>query len=805
MPKLYSIGARFPKAVLFVAAFLSIFSLWLASRLKIENDLASLLPRDLASVRAMNELRETFGGLGHFMVVVESADPERAERFADRLEKDFSALPEVNYVVHRRPVAFFRDRLWLFADTEDLLDVERRIDRASALEKKGVSPVFNDLMDFADSEDRIDLGFDDLIQKYRDRFGLGVRAEVATEDGTLRVLQVKLKNNPQSLDRTKKLLADFKRIEAGLLSQREFEGVTVGYTGSYQKMVEQADFTREEILRVCSIVTVLLFLILLAYFRDPLSAFLVSMPIFAGVAWTGGVIALGLGHLNVITSFAAAILAGLGSDYGIYLLSRYRRERSQGRSFEEACRLAFSQTGRATYLSMVTTAGGFAALLFSHFSLFFEFGVVGAVGLVLSWVSMVLLLPAFLALEDRWRRKPAGERRPVSRALDGFLNLFVPRFAFRGVAVFGLLCVLAAGGISHASKIHFDDGQVESRALPSYRLSEKIKSLFPLSTTPTLLLVKGEAAERATVRAAQAAIKDHPDSVFDHVLGISSFIPENQDAKKTILKRIREKAEKLQKSFGARKGEFLSSVDSSLAAPPVTRESLPNEVRRVFQSPKDGDVFAVTLNPSFGRVSAETMRRYREGVEAFRRESKLEFTAADNTFVSNDLIAMVEREAPRIFFLFLAFLTAVLLLHVRPVTRALLIAAHLISGLLILAGALRLFHIELNIINIVMLPVILGTAVDSFLHLSEALDGADDKGAVLKEEIPSIFVSNLTSLVGFGGLVFTSSAGIRSAGWVASLGILIVTVICTYVFPRFLALGRRPEEPDLQGLEKTAS
>lgn len=807
MPKLYSIGARFPKAVLAAAAFLAVLSLWAARGLKIENDLASLLPRNLESVRAMNELRDAFGGLGHLMVVVESPDPARAERFADRLEREIAGHPEVHYVVHRRPVEFFRDRLWLFADTEDLLEVERRIEHASELEKKGVSPVFNDLMDFADEDGRIDLTFDDLIQKYRGRFGLGVRAEVATEDGTLRVLQVKLKSNPQSLDHTKRFLADVTRIETGLASREEFQGVTVGHTGSYQKMAEQADFTREEILRVCSIVTVLLFLILLAYFRDPLSAFLVSIPIFTGVAWTAGIIALGLGHLNVITSFAAAILAGLGSDYGIYLLSRYRRERAQGRSYEEACRLAFSQTGRATYLSMVTTAGGFAALLFSRFSLFFEFGVVGSVGLVLSWVSMVLLLPAFLALEERWRRRPAAEGRPASPALKRLLDPFVPRFVARGMAVFGLLCLLAAVGLPHVSKIHFDDGQVESRALPSYRLAERIKPLFPLSTTPTLLLVRGEAAERAAVRAAQAAIGNHPENVFNHVLGVSSFIPEDQDAKKTVLKRIREKAERLERSLGKRKAEFISSVESSISAPSVTRETLPEDVRRVFQSPADPEVFAVTLNPSFGRVSAGTMRRYREGVEGFRRESGLTFTAADNTFVSNDLIALVEGEAPRIFSLFLVFLTAVLVLHVRPVRRALLIAGHLISALLLLAGALRLFRIDLNIINIAMLPVILGTAVDSFLHLSESLDAAKDSPGrgtadVLKAEIPAIFVSNLTSLVGFGGLVFTSSAGIRSAGWVASLGILIVTAVCTYVFPRSLALGGRgPGEPESEATE----
>jgi len=780
--------------VLFVVAIVAVFAVWASMRLRIENDLASLLPKGIESVRAMNELRDTFGGLGHLMIVIEAPDPRQSEAFADRLESKISSHPSVHYVVHRKPVGYFKDRLWLYADHADLLEVERRIEHALELEKKGVSPVFNDLMDFADEDDRIDLSFEDLIAKYRGRYGLGASAEAVSDDGTLRVLQVKLKNNPQSLDQTKKLLADFGKMEAELLSDSKFQGVKVGHTGSYQKMIEQAEFTRDEILRVCSIVTLLLFLILLAYFRDPLSALLISIPISVGVAWTGGFVALALGHLNVITSFAAAILAGLGSDYGIYLLSRYRRERASGRSFEEACRLAFSQTGRATYLSMLTTAGGFAALLLSKFSLFFEFGVVGAAGLVLSWIAMVVLLPAFLALEDRWRKSP----KPLAdwRFWGTLSKLFVPKFLGASVAVFALLCVVSLGGLGFVSKIHFDDGQVESRELSSYQLAEKIRPLFPLSTTPTVLLVKGQEPEREVVRAAQQAL-GKPDAVFDHVLGLSLFLPEDQSAKKDILERIRSKAEKVKKSFGPRKGEFLSSIDSSLESPPVTSESLPREVARAFRSPTQDDVFAVTLNPSFGRISAETMKAYREGVEKFRSDYHLNFTAADNTFVSNDLITMVEHEAPRIFSLFLIFLTGVLMLHVRPWRKGLLIAGHLISGLILLAGLLSVFSIELNIINIAMLPVILGTAVDSFLHLGESLEGAQDPGGVLREEVPSILVSNLTSLVGFGGLIFTSSAGIRSAGWVATLGILMVTLICTYVFPRsWLLAGHGPQAPD---------
>ncbi|MCC6272582.1 MAG: hypothetical protein IT572_03860, partial [Deltaproteobacteria bacterium] len=63
--------------------------------------------------------------------------------------------------------------------------------------------------------------------------------------------------------------------------------------------------------------------------------------------------------------------------------------------------------------------------------------------------------------------------------------------------------------------------------------------------------------------------------------------------------------------------------------------------------------------------------------------------------------------------------------------------------------------------------------------------------------VPAIFVSSLTSLIGFGGLALSSSAGLRSIGWVSILGLSIVTLVCVWVFPRLLLLEGAPgTEPD---------
>ena len=43
------------------------------------------------------------------------------------------------------------------------------------------------------------------------------------------------------------------------------------------------------------------------------------------------------------------------------------------------------------------------------------------------------------------------------------------------------------------------------------------------------------------------------------------------------------------------------------------------------------------------------------------------------------------------------------------------------------------------------------------------------------------------SAEGFAGLLLTSSAGIRSAGWVSVVGITVITTLCVLVFPKWLA------------------
>src|SRR4030095_12749398 len=128
---------------------------------------------------------------------------------------------------------------------------------------------------------------------------------------------------------------------------------------------------------------------------------------------------------------------------------------------------------------------------------------------------------------------------------------------------------------------------------------------------------------------------------------------------------------------------------------------------------------------------------------------------------------------------------------VKPFHRALLIFAHLFTALILLSGVLYLAGIHLNVMNIVVFPIILGMAVDCFIQFSFRYHETQDVEETLQSDLPPALVSSMTSVIGFGGLLLVSNQGLRSVGWVAVLGLLVVTALLIFVFPRCLKIHSR--------------
>lgn len=100
--------------------------------------------------------------------------------------------------------------------------------------------------------------------------------------------------------------------------------------------------------------------------------------------------------LDIATVLVAGVSIGIGIDYSIHFLGRYRREVEKGQPLNEAVRKTLHTTGQAILTNLITVACGFFVLIFCELVPLQRFGVLVAVTMLSSGFGALILLPAVL-------------------------------------------------------------------------------------------------------------------------------------------------------------------------------------------------------------------------------------------------------------------------------------------------------------------------------------------------------------------------------------------------------------------------
>ena len=145
----------------------------------------------------------------------------------------------------------------------------------------------------------------------------------------------------------------------------------------------------------------------LAHFRPVLGLFAV-IPVVVVLVWVlGSMVVLGISY-NAVTALITALTIGVGVDYTIHLTHRFLEERHLTHSISIAMRETMHTTGGALIGSAMTTAFGFAVLLFAPLAPMRQFGILTALTIIYSLIAAFVILPPTLtlwAIYHRWREQ----------------------------------------------------------------------------------------------------------------------------------------------------------------------------------------------------------------------------------------------------------------------------------------------------------------------------------------------------------------------------------------------------------------
>ena len=166
-----------------------------------------------------------------------------------------------------------------------------------------------------------------------------------------------------------------------------------------------------------------------------------GLPTLCAVFWTLGLIGWTNYEVTMTVIIVGPILLALGVSYGLHITNRYAEEEG---TKDEKMRASLTSTGKAVFLSAVTTVIGFISLVFTPMAPIQTVGIALSAGIVIVYFLTMFMVPNLTLILDL--RKP--KHAPL-KAFDVLVDVPVKRN--RGVLVFFMFLILMSATIGQAN------------------------------------------------------------------------------------------------------------------------------------------------------------------------------------------------------------------------------------------------------------------------------------------------------------------------------------------------------------------
>lgn len=776
-----------------LTAFCSIFVYKLGRRL--ETDLVALIPENYQSVKTLNEIKQRVGGVGSLVVLVQSPDFEANRRFAEDLAhelQDEKYGTYINFVDYKRDAEFYRKNALLFMETDDLDEILTRIDDYIIQEKLKLSPLYISL----DEEEAV-LDFSDIESKYRTADN-GDETYYTNPNRTILALEAMAAGTVSNIGFAKDMQRVIQQAVKKVNPRAYHPRMLIEYGGPFKNKIDEYDTILSDVRSTLIFGVVGIVALLTFYFRQPLAAFFVAIPLAMGLIWAFAITYWVIGNLNTMTAFLFVILFGLGIDFGIHMFARYLEVRMKNTNVQLSIETMLSQTGQAILTAAITTSIAFFSLTLTDFRGFSEFGFIVGTGIVMSLVSMTTVLPAVLVLADQrfmWirMRHVWGHNWGGSRG----------HFPYPKLVIAGALLLTIYLGI-HLRDIDFeyDFTNLRSNLPASVKVKQKMTTIPKYgseSQSYGIVLADSKAELDEIVDALEKKIaEDDPTPTIDKVKTLWTEL-RGQDEKLDIIGEIRALAD----GDGAKliKGTQKAKLDSLRYLLDVERlavEDLPENLLRKFETIDGSQAYFAQILPSVQLRDGKNAIAFAEDSHEIQTASGKVFYSSSSNIIFADMLRLMLRDSPRAISLTVIVVLLILLTDFRSLRSALLVIFPLACGTVWMCGSLYLQDLKLNFYNMVALPTIIGMGIDNGVHLYHRYrqEGPGSMPVVIRSTGGAMFISMLTTMVGFFGLMMATHPGLNSIGRLALIGLLTCFVAAVLVLPAILEVleGERDEK-----------
>jgi len=771
------------------------------SRLRFDADPLGLLPADLPAVAALRLHQQLFADSREILVALEAPTPEDASRFAEAVSRDLGAM--TNRVASVR---------WEFSPRDSMVEtvawmwLQRPTVHLAALESQWESPRLQSTI--AEARERLATSLNplEIARTSHDPLGLLNVPEVQRSGGgshpghamfsnpleTFRLVMVRPKNPAMSYREADECLGLIRERIEGIrkrLAGEQVEGRwRFALTGAPAFLAETASGMESDLRwSVASTLLVICLLFGLAHRSlRPLGLLVVALGLTLLLTLALG--GLFLGTLNVISCGFAAVMMGLVVDYALVGYQELRAHPG------ESLRQVYSKVGPGIGWSAVTTAGTFLSLGFVRLPGLAELGFMTALGLVVgAGVTLAWFLPRAASLRTR---AMAVGTHAMGSSRSGELGIS-PRTTGLITAVLMAGCV-AALVFTGPPRTEAGSGPLLPRKSAAQEAMDWIQRELGHTNPVTWLLIPGSdsgAVQEKLLQVEPILVQAREAGRIRQFEIPSGFWPHPAQANAN-LPGIRRLAERRLAIFDGLTASGFTSNSFLLTAEILdhwARWSSPGAHPPLWPTNDAAQWLAGQIagrTPGGGWVALGTVE---SATPAFRPDGlPPEVQVASWERLGPALLSWVRQRVAWLTVGILGVLIVCLWLAFRRASEVLLALGALGLSFAILISIMSLAGASWNLLNLIAIPLLLGTSVDSAIHVQLAMRRHQgDLRAVWRTTGIALLLCAGANVAGFGSLAWSSNAGLASLDVVCAGGVLCVLAVMLLLLPLWwLAIHR---------------
>jgi predicted RND superfamily exporter protein len=519
---------------------------------------------------------------------------------------------------------------------------------------------------------------------------------------------------------------------------------------------------------------------------------------------TFGLAQLVVHQLNSSTAFLGSIVIGNGVNASIMWLGRYFEERRAGKDVRAAIEAAHAGTASGTFAATTAAMLAYGSLLVTGYHGFRDFGVIGALGMLLCWIAAYGLLPALTAISERVRPMRFVDRdrrrKGIYGVLTSRLSLSAPRVVLLGCAALSLVSACALVRTARRDPLEYDFRNLQAVRAKESRVSwvnTRLEEAVEETRVGGALAVMARTPE--DVPAIRKELGDyrasHPGALGD-VRTIDDLLPTDQAEKIEILKQLRALA--LEARPHASDDER-KRIDDSM--PPedlhvLQRSDLPASVARAYTE-RDGTIGRMLFVEHVKGMDTWDGRYMIRWASAARSPDGTRVGGGAVVFA--DLLTTIFHDGPRVIGVSFVLTFGLLMFTFRGGRERIIAIAAMLGGVLWMTGLLAMSGMKLNFLNMVALPITFGIGVEypvNYLkrYVEEKRAGRstmDASRAALEGAGGAVILCSLTTLIGYISLYASTNRALNSFGLAMALGEVCCLGAAVVFVPALLHVSSR--------------